>query len=117
MNTKDKERYKKKLLEFKEELTGKLLEAQNQSKVVEEHIAQDVGDKAESSYTKEFLLSLSNTERNQLFLIDDALKRLDHDDYGDCQSCGKPIGKKRLDAVPWAVNCISCQQKAEEENA
>ncbi|MBN1272127.1 MAG: TraR/DksA family transcriptional regulator [Candidatus Aminicenantes bacterium] len=117
MNKKDKERYKKKLLEFKEELTGKLLEAQNESKFVEEHIAQDVGDKAESSYTKEFLLSLSNTERNQLFLIDDALERLEKDDYGNCQSCGNPIGKKRLDAVPWAVNCISCQQKAEEENA
>lgn len=116
MNQKEKERYKKKLLEFKEELIEKLTEARDQSKFVEEHIAQDVGDRAESSYTKEFLLSLSDSERRQLFMIDDALKRLESDNYGQCQSCGKPIGKKRLDAVPWTQYCIICQQKAEEEN-
>ena len=79
-------------------------------------IAMDMADKAESSYTKEFLLSLSDTERKQLQLIDEALGRIEKGDYGICQMCNVKISKKRLDAVPWAPYCIDCQQKAEEES-
>jgi DnaK suppressor protein len=62
-------------------------------------------------------LSLSNTERKQLSLIDEALKRLNRGDYGVCQMCQKKISKKRLDAVSWAPFCIDCQEKEEEESS
>ena len=117
MNKQERERYKKKLLERKQELNHQLSEFYSESKEVETGIAQDLGDKAESSYTKEFLLSLSNTERKRLALIDEALKRAETADFGVCQSCGANIGKKRLSVVPWAPLCISCQQKEEEEEA
>ena len=116
MNKKEKESYKKKLLEKKERNIKKLSEFYNESKEVETDIAQDVVDKAESSYTKEFLLSLSDAERELLFLIDEALKRIEKCDYGICQMCQKEIGKKRLEAIPWTPYCINCQQKAEEES-
>jgi len=116
LNKKERERYRKKLLKRKEEIIDKISETYIESKEVESGIAQDVADKAESSYTKEFLLSLSNTEREQLFLIDEALKRLDKDDFAICQMCQKNIGKKRLDAIPWTPYCIDCQEKAEEES-
>ncbi len=116
MNKAEREKYKKKLLKRKEEIVVKLSEVYNESKEVESGIAQDIVDKAESSYTKEFLLSLSSAEREQLFLIDEALKRLEKDEYGICQMCQKTISKKRLDAVPWAPHCIECQEKAEEES-
>lgn len=116
MNKAEREKYKKKLLKRKEEIVAKLSEVYNESKEVESGIAQDIVDKAESSYTKEFLLSLSSAEREQLFLIDEALKRLERDEYGICQMCQKTISKKRLDAVPWAPHCIECQEKAEEES-
>ncbi|UCC40985.1 MAG: TraR/DksA family transcriptional regulator [Candidatus Aminicenantes bacterium] len=116
MLKKEKEKYKEKLLKRKEEITNKLSEVYNQSKEVESGIAQDLVDKAESSYTKEFLLSLSHTERKQLFLIDEALKRIEKSDYSICQMCSKEINKKRLNAVPWTPYCIDCQQKEEEES-
>lgn len=116
MNKADREKYKKKLLKKKEEIIAKLNEVYSESKEVESGIAQDIVDKAESSYTKEFLLSLSSAERQQLFLIDDALNRLERDEFGTCQMCGTSISKKRLDAVPWAQHCIECQEKAEEES-
>lgn len=116
MNKAEREKYKKTLLEKKEEIVAKLSEVYNESKEVESGIAQDIVDKAESSYTKEFLLSLSNAERERLFLIDEALKRLEKNEYGICQMCQKTISKKRLDAVPWAPHCIECQEKAEEES-
>jgi DnaK suppressor protein len=106
------------LLERKTEIVDVLSEVYNETKEAENTgIAMDMADKAESSYTKEFLLSLSDTERKQLNLIDSALGRIEKCTYSICQTCGVKIGKKRLDAVPWALNCIDCQQKAEEESA
>lgn len=115
LNKQERERYKKKLLEKKLELNHQLSEFYAESKSVETGIAQDVVDKAESSYTKEFLLSLSDSERQKLALIDDALKRVETSEFGICQSCGAKIAKKRLNVVPWAPLCIVCQQKEEEE--
>ena len=115
MDKKEKERYRAKLLKKKQEIIEKLSETYNESKEVETGIAQDVVDKAESSYTKEFLLSLSDTDRRQLLMIDEALKRIDKGEYGICQMCGQKISKKRLDAVPWTPYCINDQEKAEEE--
>ncbi len=115
MTKKEKQAYQKRLFSEKEKIVKKLSQFYNESKEVEPDIAQDVGDKAESSYTKEFLLSLSNAEREQLRLIDEALRRLKSSDFGLCQMCGQKIGKKRLDALPWTPYCINCQQKKEEE--
>lgn len=115
MKKQERERFKKKLLEKKRELNHQLTEFYSESKEVETGIAQDVGDKAESSYTKEFLLSLSDSEREKLILIDQALKRVETPEYGICQNCGTKITNKRLNVVPWATLCIVCQQKEEEE--
>ncbi len=117
MNKKERERYRNKLLKKKEEIVNKISETYNESKEVESGIAQDVVDKAESSYTKEFLLSLSDAEREQLLLIDEALKRIDKKELGICQRCGKDINKKRLDVVPWTSYCIDCQEIEEEESS
>ncbi len=117
MRKQEKERYKKKLLTKKAEIVETLNEVLNQSKEVEPDVVQDAGDKAETAYTKEFLLNLSTTERKQLSKIDEALGRIEECTYGTCQMCHKQINKKRLNAVPWALYCIHCQEKAEEESA
>jgi DnaK suppressor protein len=117
MNKKEKQEFRRTLLEKKERIVYKLSQFISESKEVETNVAQDLVDKAESSYTKEFLLSLSDTERDQLMLIDEALRRLDRDGFGLCLLCGQEIGKKRIEALPWTPYCINCQQKAEEESA
>jgi DnaK suppressor protein len=115
LNKQERERYKKILQERKQTLNHQLSEFYSESKEVETGIVQDIGDKAESSYTKEFLLSLSDSERKKLAMIDQALKRVETVEFGDCQSCGIKISKKRLNVVPWSPLCIACQQKEEEE--
>ena len=115
MTKKDREEFRKKLALKKEAIIRKLTDAITESKEMESNVAQDLVDKAETSYTKEFLLSLSDGERNQLMLIDEALKRLERGDFGVCQLCQKDIGAKRLAAIPWTPLCIDCQEKAEEE--
>ena len=116
MRKQEKERYKKKLLTKKTEISEALNEVISQTKEVEPDVVQDAGDKAETSYTKEFLLNLSDTERKQLSKIDDALEKIEECTYGTCQMCQKQISKKRLNAVPWALYCIHCQEKTEEES-
>jgi DnaK suppressor protein len=117
VNKKELEVVKKGLQERRHEIVDKLSDAQDQSKIIETDIAQDLADKAESSYTKEFLLSLSNAERDELLQIDAALKRVTKGEYGVCQVCQKEIGKKRLHALPWTSLCIDCQEKSESETA
>ena len=116
MNKKDRGQFRKLLADKKETITRKLTEAITESKEMESNVAQDLVDKAETSYTKEFLLSLSDGEREQLLLIDEALKRLEHGEFGTCQVCRTEIGPKRLLALPWTPLCNDCQEKAEEES-
>jgi DnaK suppressor protein len=42
-----------------------------------------------------------------------ALDRLEVGTFGICEDCASPIGVKRLNAVPWATRCVSCQNEAE----
>lgn len=114
MDNKEKERFKKILLRKKVEIINKIAEFDTESKEIEPEIAQDLADRADNTYTKEFLLSLSTQERKQLKLIDRALERLEECTYGQCEMCGEKISKKRLEAVPWTPYCVRCQEKAEE---
>ncbi len=75
--------------------------------------AQDIADRASSSYQKEFLFHQSNTDRQLLLLVDGALDRIRQGTYGECIACGNEINPKRLQAVPWTRYCISCQEKQE----
>ena len=115
LSRKEKGAYRKRLLEIKSQIVRKMSQTYSESKEVETDVAQDLADKAESSYTKEFLLSLTDSEREQLIQLDEALKILDKGEFGTCQMCGQVISKKRLEALPWAVTCIDCQQKVEAE--
>jgi len=115
MNKKEKDEFRKLLAAKKESIIRKLTDTITESKEMESNVAQDLVDKAETSYTKEFLLSLSDGERELLLQIDEALKRLDHGEFGVCQVCTKDIAEKRLKALPWTPLCINCQEKAEEE--
>ena len=115
LNKKEKDDFRRLLAAKKESITRKLTDTITESKEMDSNVAQDLVDKAETSYTKEFLLSLSDGDREKLLLIDEALKRLEHGEFGVCQICQKEISAKRLGAVPWTPLCIDCQQKAEEE--
>nr|HUM34704.1 TraR/DksA family transcriptional regulator [Candidatus Saccharicenans sp.] len=113
LSKKEKEEFRKLLLERKNSIIRKLSQFYHESKEIETDTALDVADKAETSYTKEFLLGLTDSEREQLQLIDQALERLEKGEYGLCQVCHQEIGKKRLQIIPWTPYCINCQEKIE----
>ena len=106
--------YRDKLIQKKEEILDAYTKNKNYGKEADEEGAQDIADKAASSYTKEFLFSLSNNERDVLQLVEEALVRVGSDDFGVCVVCEEDMDKKRLEAVPWAKRCLSCQEKQEQ---
>ncbi len=75
--------------------------------------AQDIADRASSSYQKEFLFARSNNDRQFLQMVEHALSNIAEGTYGECEQCGNPINERRLEAVPWARHCIACQEKQE----
>lgn len=75
---------------------------------------EDIVDRANNSYNRELMFSLSDNERQRLLDIDKALVRLDEGAYGRCSNCGTEIAEKRLEAVPWTRHCIDCQELAEQ---
>ena len=50
----------------------------------------------------------------ELVLIDEALLRLEDEEYGECQNCEEKINPKRLAAIPWARYCLNCQELLEK---
>ena len=42
-----------------------------------------------------------------------AIERIDNGTYGECSSCGEPIGEARLGARPFATHCVDCATQAE----
>jgi DnaK suppressor protein len=41
--------------------------------------------------------------------IEESIATIDTADYGYCETCGVPIGIKRLEARPTATQCIDCK--------
>lgn len=76
--------------------------------------SEDLVDRANSAYNREFMFSLSGTERDTLFRIEEALKKIDEGEYGNCAHCSSDIPVPRLKAVPWARYCIDCQELEEK---
>ncbi len=114
MPKKEMEKYRRLLTEKKTSLSADLAKTRNAEEETSEESTQDIADKAVSSYTREFLYSLSDNDRNTLLQIDQALARIDDATYGTCMSCGSSLSEKRLNAVPWAPHCVECQELAEK---
>jgi len=113
MDQKKVKSYRERLLQKKQEILEAYNKNKSYGKEADGEATQDIADKAANSYTKEFLFSLSNSERNTLQQVDDALARIEARRYGVCAACEDDMNLKRLEAVPWARLCLSCQEKQE----
>jgi RNA polymerase-binding protein DksA len=70
-------------------------------------------DVATVTFDRELDYSLEENEERLLEAIDAALGRIDDGTFGICSTCGQPIGKERLEALPWTTQCIDCKRKEE----
>ena len=68
----------------------------------------DSKEQAKQLEDRDVVDALGNEAREELAKISATLKRLDSGDYGKCKECGEDIGDDRLNAYPYANECIDC---------
>jgi len=73
----------------------------------------DPSDMASGGMESDLSLGLMANEAARLEKIDEAIKRIDEDSYGICVECEKPIPKKRLEFLPFALRCLECEGNRE----
>jgi DnaK suppressor protein len=73
----------------------------------------DQADVGAKTFEREHELALTHNARELLAQNERALARIDAGTYGECESCGEPIGKARLQAFPRATLCVTCKQREE----
>ena len=114
MNSKMKEYFRLKLLDWKNELLKESsLTLANLQK--EENSAKpDLTDRAAEEIERSFELRTRDRERKLINKIDSALRRIEEGSYGYCDETGEPIGLKRLEARPVATLSLEAQELHEK---
>ncbi|HUE04908.1 MAG TPA: TraR/DksA family transcriptional regulator [Bryobacteraceae bacterium] len=102
----------RKILEKKAAEVRNGMSAQRAAQVLarEEH-PHDEGDLSQQSHEEWIFLNRNTLEIKLLREVLAALQRIEHGTYGVCYECEEAISAKRLDAVPWAKFCVSCQER------
>jgi DnaK suppressor protein len=77
----------------------------------------DIYDQASSERDRELGLLLGDREREKLHSIDEALLRIDEDEYGICEECDDDIPLGRLKAMPFTRHCVKCKSDLEKLQA
>lgn len=72
----------------------------------------DISNEEQGTSTE---LRLQDRDRETLARINEAIQRLDNDEYGYCETCDEPIGIGRLKAMPMATECIDCKEDQERD--
>ncbi len=73
----------------------------------------DMEELASDGANQEIILALLGSDEDTLSQVDAAVQRIEDGGYGRCANCGEPIPRTRLDAVPYAVDCVRCASQRE----
>jgi DnaK suppressor protein len=98
-------------IEYLHEETPGSLEDETEEIVgtVDNHLAET----ASATLDREIDYTLEDNAEQVLASIDAALRRIEEGTYGSCETCGRPIAEERLEAIPYARQCIECKRKGE----
>ena len=114
MCEKHKTYFKKRLVEWKNEIIKLNSKGLYLKDVDQEISSPDIVDQASSQTEKNVEMRTLNRQIKLLSKIDKAIKRIDDNTYGYCEETGEPIGIKRLIARPIATLSIEAQEKHEK---
>ena len=114
MNKRDLQRFKKLLLEQREQLQGNQRKALGGDIHLDPDDFPDEIDTASAEINLQFTGRLREREQGLLAKVDTALKKIEDGEFGECMNCGEEIGVKRLRARPVAELCIDCKSEQEK---
>ncbi|PIP20378.1 MAG: hypothetical protein COX40_05090 [Candidatus Omnitrophica bacterium CG23_combo_of_CG06-09_8_20_14_all_40_11] len=121
-NKKELEYFRKLILKMKEKILDEIKHiSEDTLKKSQKDAAGDISgytyhmaDVATDTYDREFSLGLASNERQSLYELDDAIKKIEEGTFGVCEECKSFITKTRLKVVPFARLCVKCQERKEK---
>ena len=122
MSTIDTERFRRQLLDERQRVADAIayLHRENPGSLEDEtgelvsgSADNHPGDTATETFDRELDYTLEDNSEQVLNEIDGALKRIEEGTFGTCRTCGRPIGEERLEAIPYATQCIDCKRREE----
>jgi RNA polymerase-binding transcription factor DksA len=124
LTAKELKQYEKILLEVREREKNQLDQIQEDLERTQVDSSHDLSafpfhraDLGTDTAAREKNSILVTVEGDILYEIDQALRKIYDKSYGFCENCSKMISKKRLEAVPYARLCITCQEIIEKEKS
>lgn len=111
----DLEHFRQLLLDRRDRILSNVTSMEREAlKAADQDFSVDhMADHGSDNFEQDFTLSLVESERRELFEIDQALGRLREGTYGICEGTGEPIGRPRLEAIPYTRYSIGYQRKLE----
>lgn len=91
-----------------EELNARLLAVRADQARTREPLSLDSADRATQCENDDVIEAIGSSAEAELFLIREALSRIEAGTFGRCLACGSPISVARLRAVPYAACCSDC---------
>jgi DnaK suppressor protein len=98
-------------LELMSEVHGKIRDVRTDKGKDREPLS--FGEGSEIDIQEDIELALIQMKFETLNKINEALKRLEEDLYGNCFECGEEISEARLRALLFAVRCKDCEEARE----
>ena len=115
MNSKMKEYFRLKLINWKKDLLKESSQTLKKLQKEENSPKPDLTDRATEEIERSFELKTRDRERKLINKINGALKRINDGNYGYCEETGEPIGIKRLEASPVATLSLEAQEMHEKK--
>ncbi len=110
-------KYYQRLMELRERLTRQMDGLAKESAEEMPGYSLHMADSGTDNFDRDFALSLLSSDQDAVYEIEEALKRIEKNTYGICELTGKPIPKKRLEAIPWTRFTVAAQAQLEREGA
>ena len=115
MNPTMKKYFRLKLINWKNNLLKESSNTLNNLQKEENVRRPDLADRVTEEIERSFELRTRDRERKLIAKIDEAIKKIDSDDYGYCEETGDPISIKRLEARPIATLSLEAQEVHEKK--
>jgi DnaK suppressor protein len=110
--------YREKLLALRARIQGDTTQMEDNA-LNKDHsrttsMPNDMAELGTGNFDQELTLRVLGSEEGALEQIGAAIKRIEDGSYGRCEECGGEIPKTRLDAIPYAAQCVQCASEQEE---
>jgi RNA polymerase-binding protein DksA len=110
MDRKGQERLRQQLLRKRVDLTSRLERIQAN---LQRGLEADSAERAKQLEDSDVVDALGNDARLELGQIAATLRKMDDDEFGVCDACGSSIEDARLEAYPYASECMDCARASE----